>query len=159
MAEADDRDLQEATDAALLASRALMGVVAASLEPVLDQVTLAQFRALVLLHSLGPMRSGALAERLGIHPSTFTRNGDRLVASGLVQRVGNPSSRREVLIELTPAGRRLVTSVMRRRATMLRRILAPLRPAERRMVVDGLTVLATAADEPRLDDLAGLLGA
>jgi DNA-binding MarR family transcriptional regulator len=152
-------ELEEATDAVLTASRALLGVVAASLAPVLARVTVPQFRVLVLLHTRGPMRSGALAELLGVHPSTFSRTGDRMAAAGLIRRVGNPQSRREVLVQLTPAGRRIVTSVHRRRATAIRRILEPLTPAERATIVAGLAAFAAAADEPGLDDLATLLGA
>ena len=152
-------ELEEATEAALAASRALLGVVAKSLEPVLGRVTIPQFRVLALLHTLGPTRTGELAERLGVHASTFSRTGDRLVAAGLVRRVGNPASRREVLVQLTPAGRRLVTSVWQRRAKEMRRILAPLSPEERRSILDGLVTFAAAAGEPTVEDAVSLLGA
>lgn len=152
-------DLDEATEAVLVTSRALLGVVAASLEPVLERVTLPQFRVLALLHALGPTRSGALAGHLGVHPSTFSRTCDRLVAAGLVRRLDSPVSRREVLVELTPKGRRVVAGVLRRRAESLRQIMAPLPPKDRRSIVAGLTTFSAAAGEPGHRDAASLLGA
>jgi DNA-binding MarR family transcriptional regulator len=153
-------ELDEATETALAASRALLGIIAASLEPVQARgVTIPQFRILALLLALGPTRTGALAERIGVHPSTFSRTGDRLVTAGLMRRVGNPESRREVLVQLTPAGRRLVQSVWRRRAAELRQILEPLPPEQRQVIVDGFAAFAVAAGEPEPDELSTVLGA
>ena len=76
--------LDTAAAEVLTASRALLGVIARSVAPVLDRVTVPQFRVLVLLStSDGPVRSGDLAAALGVHPSTFTRNADRLVSCRL----------------------------------------------------------------------------
>ncbi|MFI7587425.1 MarR family winged helix-turn-helix transcriptional regulator [Spongisporangium articulatum] len=152
-------DLDRATEAAMVASRALLGVVAVSLQPVLDKVTVPQFRALVLLDTLGPSRTGALAERLGIHQSTFSRTADRLVAAGLVRRLPNPNSRREVLVSLTASGRRLVTRVMQRRTEHIRAALEPLTPQQRRTVLEGMQLLAVALDEPGYEAAAAQIGA
>ncbi|MGN6742191.1 MAG: MarR family transcriptional regulator, partial [Amnibacterium sp.] len=72
--------------AVLRASRAMLAVVARSMGPVLDELTLPQFRVLVLLQTAGPARVGLLAERLGVVPSTFSRVLDRLESSGWVAR-------------------------------------------------------------------------
>ena len=50
-------------DEVLAASRGLLGVVARSLAPALEDVTVPQFRLIVLVTTLGPTRSGDLAER------------------------------------------------------------------------------------------------
>ena len=50
-----------ALDRTLIASRALLGVIARSLAPVMDTVTLPQFRVLVVLSNFGPLRMGELA--------------------------------------------------------------------------------------------------
>ena len=92
-------------DSALRASRALLAIVARSLAPVLEEVTLPQFRVLVLLETRGPTRVGTLAAQLDVHPSTFSRALDRLEAAGWVTRAANADSRREVLVSITPAGR------------------------------------------------------
>src|SRR3954466_4198863 len=96
-----------ATDAVLVASRALVGIAARSLAAVEDIVTLVQYRALVLLASRGEMNVGALADALGLHQSTATPLCDRLVTKGLVDRHHSEESRREVLIGLTPEGENL----------------------------------------------------
>ncbi len=75
-----------AADATLLASRALLGVVARSVSSALEFVTLPQFRVLVVLSGSGPMRMGALAERLHANQSTFSRSMDKIVSGGWAQR-------------------------------------------------------------------------
>ena len=75
------------TEAVLTASRALVAVAARSLATAAaTEVTLPQYRALVVLAAQGPLRVGDLAEALGIHPSTTTRLCDRLVERKLVRR-------------------------------------------------------------------------
>jgi DNA-binding MarR family transcriptional regulator len=149
-------NLDETTAATLAASRALVGVIAASVAPVLERVTLPQLRVLVLLTTFGSSRTGWLAERLGVHQSTFTRNADRMVEAGLVRRSGNPANRREVLIEATPAGRRLADSVLQRRERELRRIVERLDDGQRDAVLAGMRLFAQAAGEPTDTLLLGL---
>ena len=64
-------------DAVLAASRALVGVAAASISVLGDEVTLPQFRALVLVSDGRATAPGDLAVALGIHPSNATRVVDR----------------------------------------------------------------------------------
>ncbi|WP_082537730.1 MarR family transcriptional regulator [Angustibacter sp. Root456] len=154
-----DADLDaRAVQATLAASRALMGVMARSMASVLDQITLPQFRVLVLLSTSGALRTGALAERSGVHASTLTRTADRLVRGGWVRRLENPLSRREVLIELTDAGAALVREVTERRAAEAAEILSRLSPEGREQVLAGFEAFATAAAEPTPQDLL-VLGA
>jgi len=145
-----------AADAALVASRAMLGVIARSVSSALDDVTLPQFRVLVLLSSGGPLRTGVLADRLGVNASTFSRSLDRMVAGGWVRRVPNPDSRREVIIDLTEAGRGLVATVSERRRHEYRNILSRLAPEERESIVHALDLFTTAAGEPSVDDLLTL---
>ncbi|GAB3600513.1 MarR family transcriptional regulator [Angustibacter peucedani] len=142
----------------MVASRALMGVMARSMASTLDQVSLPQFRVLVLLAASGRLRTGALAERTGVHPSTLTRTADRLVRGGWVRRVDNPLSRREVLVELTDEGAELVAEVMRRRTAEITEILSRLPRAQHQVVLAGFEAFAAAAGEPSAQDLL-VLGA
>jgi DNA-binding MarR family transcriptional regulator len=103
--------VDEVTDAVLVASRALVSVAAKSLAGVEHDVTLPQYRAVVVLASRGPLNAGELAEALGVHPSTVTRLCDRLVAKSLVERRPHPDNRREVVLAPTAEGRRLVDQV------------------------------------------------
>ena len=76
--------VDELTDALLTASRVLVAVSARSLAGISDEVTLAQYRTLVVLASRGPQTLQALATELEVVPSTATRMCDRLVRKGLV---------------------------------------------------------------------------
>jgi DNA-binding MarR family transcriptional regulator len=143
-------------DAALIASRALLGVVARSLAEALDVVSLPQFRVLVVLHSGGPLRTGALAAQMHINASTFSRFVDRMVDGGWVVRRPRPGSRREILIDLTRDGARLVEQVTSRRRREIAAILTGLPAAERAVVQRGLEAFAAAAGEPPVDDLLTL---
>lgn len=140
-------DLDAVTDAVLTASRALVGVAARSLAVVDSEVTLAQYRALVVLASRGPTLVGELAEALGIHPSTTTRLCDRLVAKKLVTRTQGRDNRRETTVSLSVKGRRLVERVteLRRReiAAIVERVPSELWSA----TVAALSAFAEAAGE------------
>ena len=150
-------DLDEATKAVAAASRALVGVIASSYAPVRERISVPQVRVLLVLSATdGAMRSGDMAERLGVHPSTFTRTADRLVASGWIRRTVNPDNRRESLISLTNTGSRLVGQIARRRDANIRKVLERLTRDERRAVVAAMATFADAAGEPSFEDLLAL---
>jgi len=134
----------------------MLGVVARSLANTLETLTLPQFRVLVLLSSLGPQRTGMLAERLGANVSTFSRSLDRMVASGWVRREQNPGSRREVIIALTDAGESIVSEVTQRRREDFHTILARLTAEQRQQVLVAFEVFNSAAGEPTVEDLLPL---
>jgi DNA-binding MarR family transcriptional regulator len=135
------------TDAVLSASRVLVAVAARSLADLSDDVTLSQYRALVVLASRGAQTVGALAEQLEVLPSTATRLCDRLVRKGLVIREHSISSRREVEVSLTAAGRRLVEGVTQRRRRAIAEIVRAIPPANREALVTALGQFAEAAGE------------
>jgi DNA-binding MarR family transcriptional regulator len=143
-------------DAVLRASRVLVAVAVRSLAGTDDEVTLPQYRALVVLASRGPQRPSSLAEALAVHPSTVTRLGDRLVAKRLVQRRGSATNRREVTITLTAKGRRLVDAVTARRRVEIAEIVARVPTTERATMVHALHALGEAAGEP--DDASWFTG-
>jgi DNA-binding MarR family transcriptional regulator len=138
----------EVVDAVLRASRVLVSVAARSLAEVDHDVTLPQYRALVVLASRGPQRPADLAEALAVHPSTITRLCDRLVAKRLVDRSAAPANRREVSIRLTPKGRRLVDAVTVRRREEIAAIAANVPARDRAATVHALHALGDAAAEP-----------
>ncbi|MBK5239452.1 MAG: MarR family transcriptional regulator [Actinomycetales bacterium] len=149
-----DEDLDaRAADAALTASRALMGVVARSVASVLEIVTLPQFRVLVVLESRGPLRMGVLGEAIGVFPSTLSRTIDRIVEAGWVKRTTGPASRREILIELTPAGQNLVTHALEQRRDNIAEILSVLSPDQKVAIVTAFELFAGAAGEISSEDL------
>src|SRR5512134_724946 len=64
-------------------------------------VTVAQAAALEALFGHGPMRLSDLGRRLGIAPSTLTRNLERLVDGGLVERHTDGRDARAARVGLT----------------------------------------------------------
>ncbi|MGH3097240.1 MAG: MarR family winged helix-turn-helix transcriptional regulator [Streptosporangiales bacterium] len=141
------RTREDLVDATVAASRALVGVAARSLAGMSEDVTLPQYRVLVLLASRGPQRVVDLAHSLDVNPSTATRMCDRLKRKELVDREPVPGDRRAVRLVPTESGAALVRAVMRRRRTEVGRILDKMSAAQRREVADGLTFFAEAAGE------------
>jgi len=141
----DLADIDVATEVALGTSRIFVGIALRSLGSA--EITLPQYRALVLLDDRGEQNVGDFAEHLAIHPSTATRLCDRLHTSGLIERATSTRSRREVTIGLSPKGRALVRRVTKRRREELRGIVSSLSAAERTALVTAFAAFATAAGE------------
>ena len=106
-------------DSLLGTSRVLVALAAQSLAQHDPDVTLVQFRTLVVLASRGPQRTTDLADTLGIAPSTVTRMCDRLARKGLVQRFRRAADRRATWVGLTESGQDLVGQVMGNRRTAI----------------------------------------
>jgi DNA-binding MarR family transcriptional regulator len=136
-------------DAVLSASRVLVAIAARSLADLDEahEVTLAQYRTLVVLASRGGQGMASLAEALGVTPPTASRLCDRLVRKGLVRRRTDHNDRRQVRIGLTESGRRLVDVVTERRRREIADLLRTVPEEARRSVVAGLQLLAESAGE------------
>jgi len=138
----------EVVDALLAASRALVGLAARSLADLDPDVTLPQYRALVVVATRGPQRVVDIATELAVNPSTGTRMCDRLVRKGLARRTRSTTDRRVVRLSLTPAGRHLVEEVTGRRRVELARIVAALPDTWHEPLTAALRTFASAAGEP-----------
>jgi DNA-binding MarR family transcriptional regulator len=68
------------------------------------QLTLPQFKLLVIVSRLQYPAVGLIAEHLGISESTASYLIDRLVEAGLVQRSDDPADRRRVRVRVSPSG-------------------------------------------------------
>src|SRR4029079_7429820 len=126
-------------------SRALVAVTARSLSSVNDEVTLAQFRTLIVLSSQGPQTVTALAEHLDVHASTMTRMCTRLVTRGLVVRVPSAVDRREVVIALSTMGSGLVDDVLSTRRAEFDAIVQRLSEEQRHTLIGALDAFSGAA--------------
>lgn len=134
-------------DAVLTASRALVGVAARSLAGRVEDITMPQFRALVVLAEGGPLRPVDLASALGTSSSTVTRLCDRLVKKDLIARRRTEEDRREVQLELTRAGRRLLDEVTAARRADIVGILDKVAPGRRAEIASALQLFSEAAGE------------
>jgi DNA-binding MarR family transcriptional regulator len=138
---------EELTEAIIVASRAMVAIAQRSLTAAEHDVTLPQYRTLVVLAYDGSARLADLAAHLSVSPSTATRMCDRLVRKGLVTRTRDDIDRREVKLDLTEAGRNLVHQVMERRREDVQTFLSDIPAGSRRALVSSLQVLARAVGE------------
>jgi DNA-binding MarR family transcriptional regulator len=147
----DDRHL---VDAFIAASRALVAVAARSLADLGEEVTLPQYRALVVIASRGPQRAADLAGLLGVTPSTASRMIERLVRKRLVRRVRSKDDRRAVRVHLSEAGQVIVAEVTDRRRGEIERILEQMPTRGRKALTGALRAFADAAGEAPETDWA-----
>ncbi len=110
-------------------------------------MTVAQAAAVEVLATEGSMRLGELGKRLGIAPSTLTRNLERLEERGLARRVPDPADARSATAELTESGREAASSLERQEAAFAATILEALPPAVRKRIADDLDALLRAVRE------------
>ncbi|MGP3920826.1 MarR family winged helix-turn-helix transcriptional regulator [Nonomuraea sp. 10N515B] len=143
-------DLSAVVTAVLTGSRLLVAVAARSLGAVEDKITLPQFRMLVVLAGHGETKLVTMAELLSVNSSTAMRMADRLLAAGWIVREVNPHNRREVLMRLTDAGRRIVDQVMARRREEIGAIVARMSAEQRRALIAAMNAFNEAGGEPPL---------
>lgn len=134
-------------DAVLSASRVLVAVAARSLADVGEEVTLTQYRTLVVLASRGPQNLAGLADAVGVTPATATRMCDRLVRKDLIRRRTEREDRRQLRVALTAKGRSLVDAVTDRRRWEIARILKEISAEERAVLVQVLGRFTSAGGE------------
>ena len=137
----------ECAEAVLVASRVLVGIAARSLADRDEEISLLQYRALVLLGTGGIERPMELAQSLGVTASAATRLCDRLVKKRLISRRRLGRDRRLVHLALSSSGRALLEEVMSRRRTELRAIVSRLAPEMQVHLADAFDHFAAAAGE------------
>jgi DNA-binding MarR family transcriptional regulator len=146
----------EVVEAVLAASRAIVALAVRSLSAVSEDVTLTQYRALVVLASRGPQTVAALAEELQVQASTASRLCDRLVRDRLITRSEDEHDRRRVQLVLTTAGRKLLDDVSTGRRAEIAKVLELVPQDVQESLVAGLHQFAQAAGEvPEQDWSAG----
>ncbi|MGQ3031431.1 MAG: MarR family winged helix-turn-helix transcriptional regulator, partial [Ferrovibrionaceae bacterium] len=79
-------------------------------KPLLDEmgITYPQYLVLCVLGEEGGATVGGIAARLALESSTVTPPVKRLEQAGLVKRKRNKTDERQVLVQLTAAGRQLL---------------------------------------------------
>jgi DNA-binding MarR family transcriptional regulator len=138
---------ESVVDAVLLASRVLVAVAARSLSDIAEEVTLTQFRTLVVLATEGPQSLAGMAEVVGVTSATATRMCDRLVKKRLIHRRAEPGNRRQLRLVLTRKGLALVDAVTERRRGEIERIMNDIPRDDQAMLVQALRLFTEAAGE------------
>jgi MarR family 2-MHQ and catechol resistance regulon transcriptional repressor len=109
-------------------------------------VSVTQCYALETLVEQGPLRLGALAQRLFLDKSTTSRVAATLVRKGYVEQRADPTDGRATTLQATRRGRALCARITVDLVAQQRTLLADLDPAVRAGVVDVIRRLAHAAD-------------
>src|SRR3981189_576962 len=104
-----------------------------------------QLRLLHLLVYDGPQLPGAVAQTLGVAPSTVTGLCDRLLERGLVRREEDQTDRRCTRVVATEKGHDLVSEHLTSTREQLLQFVHRLSPDERRLVSDALAALVRAS--------------
>jgi DNA-binding MarR family transcriptional regulator len=128
-------------------SRLIVGLTARTVGELDVDVTLGQYRALVVLATKGRQRTGELAAELGVQPSTATRKCNRLVNRGLIARERHPDDLRVSWLTLTSEGHALVAAMMLHRRAKLEQLAASAQITAPGALATGLAALVHAGGE------------
>ena len=108
------------------------------------ELTMPQFKALMLVAATGGLSGRDLARRFGVGPSAITAIVDRLVQRGYVRREEDVNDRRISWTRPTPAAMALFQQVNAGHDEQLHEILGSLPPDDLEIVERALTVLRDA---------------
>lgn len=139
------RTLVHALERLAVASVALTAEALAA-TPRGHDLTLAQWRALVLLTDEQPRRIGDLAERLGTSLPSASRLVRRLETAGMVATERDESDRRATLVSLTRSGRAAHRAVVTARGSRLQHALEHADLSADAPLHEAITVLARTLD-------------
>lgn len=107
-------------------------------------MTIAQAATLETLRLEGPLRMGELGRRLGITPSTLTRNLQRLLDAGYLKREADDDDGRAAVVTLTASGRKQADKLERQEEWFAGEILGHIDAEQRDAVVARLGELLIA---------------
>lgn len=147
----DPAGVQDVVDGLASLARVLLDITARTLAALDVDVTLPQYRTLVMLSWCGPRRTGDLAAELGVHASTVTRTCDRLIRRGLVERNHRQQDRRVAWLALTEQGKWLLGEMMRRRTREIQRLVEATtldHPESLARCLDALVTVSGEISEP-----------
>jgi DNA-binding MarR family transcriptional regulator len=120
------------------------------------ELSYSQLNVLGWLEREGPMTNAELAAAERVAPQTMLRVTADLVTSEFISKADNPTDRRQILLQITPAGATLVREDRRRRDTFLAQAMtSTLTPTEQellRLAAGLMTKLAEVPEErPRTE--------
>jgi DNA-binding MarR family transcriptional regulator len=129
------------------AAQALLSAWDAAREQATPRLSWPQLSALLVVERSEGINLRGLAGELKMLLSSASRLCDRLVASGMVERVPGRVDRREIALYLTSSSRQLLDELRRTRRQMLATVLERMSPGGRAALVLGLGEFAAAAND------------
>jgi MarR family 2-MHQ and catechol resistance regulon transcriptional repressor len=115
------------------------------------------FRVLEALLHKGPLPVNTIGPKVFLTPGSISTAVDRLYEKGLVTRTETGTDRRVRVVDLTPKGRNLITSIFSVHAKDMEKLAEILGPAERAQLVDALKKLGKHAMEFTSENSLGRL--
>ena len=112
-----------------------------------------EFETLHMLGGSGPDNRATptqIATWLHMSPAAITGRIDTLEKRGFVRRLPSPDDRRKVIVELTPAGRRIWQAAGGEQGAEEARLLAALTPQEQQRLASYLRKMLLVVDRPEL---------
>ncbi|OUZ11037.1 hypothetical protein BHE97_06290 [Aeromicrobium sp. PE09-221] len=109
-------------------------------------LTPTQLSVLGVVARIGPATPGAIAAVERVRPPSITRVLNHLVECGYVSRAPHPDDGRQLLIELSAEGDRILADERERRDAWLEQHLAALSETERRLLRDATPILTRLAE-------------
>jgi len=110
-------------------------------------LSMPQFSIIMQLHYRGACGMSKVSEGFDITPAGASQLVDKLVQSGLIQRVEDPQDRRAKLLSLTDKGRDLVQQGIEERYRWVDQLAERLTAEERSQVSDALDIMTRTAQE------------
>ena len=108
-------------------------------------VSLLGFQVLAILEMREAIPMGHLADELDVALPNATGLVNRMEERGLVARRDDPADRRVVLVELTPAGRRLIGDMESERRERMVQLFGHLDPVQQNRLLQSVKDLVGAA--------------
>lgn len=104
-------------------------------------LSLAQYRVIMLVYQSGPMSINALKNRLNTAQSSASEIVNRLVKSGFLQREKSPTDRRVTIFQLTDRARELIQQRTRLMQDVFRDLLVHFSPEEQNQLVESFELI------------------
>ena len=115
-------------------------------ESRLMELTLQQFRTLIMLYTQGPLRMSNISCQLGVGMPAVTSLVGKLEEKGLVSREHNTEDRRVVFCSATQQGKAEVERFWRVRREQITRIIGSLSEEEGKLVAQAMELILRAAE-------------
>ena len=112
-------------------------------------ITIQQAKLLDILDRSGPMRMGALSNKLGNTLSATTSLVNRLEEKELLERAHDRDDRRAVVCLLTTQGERSIAEPYKAKQKEMAALLRGLDADEMQAVLDGLRILSQTVNDAR----------
>ena len=119
------------------------------------ELSVAQFKALLLLEHHGPLSMSELAHLLSISPSTASLTTERMVKHNLVKRRHDLPDKRMVRVHLSAAGSAYLTAHREHAREVFKQTLERLPNDDRKRYVDSWEFLVTTTQKVTEEYLAG----